>query len=278
MKVKVSTWAIAVILLCIVIQFAFWTQRKLTRGRIEFPTETMATIFFVKDSNIFNITETVNFNSRINSYKIAPLFFFNMKMPPVFIGFFTVTDKRFNGIMRLRQGIFDWTVFRYVSLKDNFFYDCGRAAMVLNIKSGIENYIARFSLRPIFDFDPAENIGSFRSLESFSANISGISGFLGSLKPFVQVNSLKNQSPELKNSYESKDTSISYEPPILRRFLLVLFSLLFGLSLGFWGVYCLDNKRRLFGSALIGFGWLLFISGLYLWWVTPYSSTWDWLL
>ena len=67
------------------------------------------------------------------------------------------------------------------------------------------------------------------------------------------------------SSKNSKDSGISYERTVNRRFLFMFFSLLVDFGLGLWGIYCLNNERRLLGAALIGFGWLLLIGSLYLW-------------
>ena len=94
----------------------------------------------------------------------------------------------------------------------------------------------------------------------------------------LQLTTLPPTYKSQNYSCSKKKTSKPNEPPVLRRLLLMIFSILFGLCLAFWGGDCLDHKRRLLGSALIGFGFLLLGGGLFLWWITFYPKTWGWPL
>ena len=66
--------------------------------------------------------------------------------------------------------------------------------------------------------------------------------------------------------------------PVIRRFLVAVFGVLFGLGLSFWGWVKLDDNRRVFGTALICVGWLISVSGLGLLWLAAFPSTWGWWL
>jgi hypothetical protein len=66
--------------------------------------------------------------------------------------------------------------------------------------------------------------------------------------------------------------------PVIRRFLIAVFGVLFGLGLSFWGWVKLDDNRRVFGTALICVGWLISVSGLGLLWLAAFPSTWGWWL
>ncbi len=100
-------------------------------------------------------------------------------------------------------------------------------------------------------------------------------------QPFRLVghcNYLSNQCKKLTQGNSSDGSSKSYDPPILRRFLVLIFSLLVGFGISLGGVYYFINERRLLGFTLIGFGFLLYAGGMYLWWITFFPYTWSWPL
>ena len=94
-----------------------------------------------------------------------------------------------------------------------------------------------------------------------------VTGLLGSsIYSLPEPSSLQSKNNELQAANQSENAGKFDQPPIGGQFILSLFAILGGFALSLWGWQCFDNKRRLFGSALIGGGWLLGGLGFF-WWV-----------
>jgi hypothetical protein len=89
---------------------------------------------------------------------------------------------------------------------------------------------------------------------------------------------LKPEHADLDTADQHQSASKEHQPPIGRRFLVALASLLLTLSISSWGWKNFDHQRRLLGAAAIGSGLLLGCAGLGLWWATGFPSTWGWWL
>lgn len=102
--------------------------------------------------------------------------------------------------------------------------------------------------------------------------------FSSSFHGFSQFLCLIGVHKQLKESDQGENAAEPNQMPIIRRFLLALFSLFFGFLLSLRGWQYFDGKRRLLGAALVGSGALLGGAGLLLYWLTLFPRTWVWLL
>ena len=88
--------------------------------------------------------------------------------------------------------------------------------------------------------------------------------------------------PETNKSQDygksSEDDSSNCSDPIYKRLIIYVFSFFGGLLLGFSGICQFDYNRRVLGSALFLFGFLIALSGSLLWAGTAWRFTWCWWL
>lgn len=139
MKVKVYTWVIIIIILCVVIQFFALNQNKSYIGWIKFPVEGM-TIFLTKNGDIFNVPEAKEFDLGFSSYKCFPIRCFNFKPMTIFFKFITASNDRVNGMMNMEFN--QWIIRRcFIPHESNFFNDSWSFPMIFQIKQSIKLFI-----------------------------------------------------------------------------------------------------------------------------------------
>jgi hypothetical protein len=95
----------------------------------------------------------------------------------------------------------------------------------------------------------------------------------------LKLPSLPQERAELQQSSRTEDPGQANDPPIGRRFALLLGGVLGGFVLGIWGIAGIDNERRFGRAVAIFMGLLAAAGGLGLWWATlAYPNTWGWWL
>jgi hypothetical protein len=99
--------------------------------------------------------------------------------------------------------------------------------------------------------------------------------FSSSFNGFPQLYSLVKVNAKLSKGDNRQNSRKDYDPPVARRFLLAVSGFLLSFCLTPFGLKCLDHKRRLLGSALIG--WLLGGLELLLLWPTHFLWSWGWI-
>jgi len=120
------------------------------------------------------------------------------------------------------------------------------------------------------------DIGSLRMFQGCSISQGGLGSVLSDFDISPHPLFLANHPNPLEKDYKDEQAIKSYQPPIGRRFLLVILSLLVGFFLSLWGWENFDHNRRLLGAALIGGGFMLGAFGLGLWWPTGFPGSWSW--
>jgi hypothetical protein len=85
---------------------------------------------------------------------------------------------------------------------------------------------------------------------------------------------LPNQSYELQDSYQSQHPRKDHQPPIRRRFLILLIGGIGGCICAFRGA----SLRGGSGFCLILLGLLSFTVGIALWFALGFSSSWGWMI
>src|SRR6185437_2093339 len=136
------------------------------------------------------------------------------------------------------------------------------------------------------EFNFGKHIGTFTIYQITSSIGGSISGQFGGIQRLIhnaQLPYKENNLNECCNEHHARERSlpagIEGKDLIKRRFFIALSAVFFGflgsLSGGWYAFY---NKRVVLGAALIFLGVLLGCSGLFLFWLSRYPSTWGWTL
>lgn len=161
----------------------------------------------------------------------------------------------------------EWNIFRqHLCAEFDPSQRRGRLAEVFNLNTH------RCPAR-VFEFDAGRIVRHFDVRAQLRS--SGVSSFENQSSRSAPQESCKDS--EAKGN-QSQGNSGAREPPIERRFFVMLVMLVSGLCFAFRGGECFYDKRRLLSAAYVWSGVLLCFGGLGVWFLNVFPRTWGWLL
>jgi len=171
---------IVIILLGVVIQFAFWAQGKSIIRPAQFKAEAMFTCL-LENGDVLNVAETIDLEGGGDFDKPFPLSIVKMEAEFIFVNFFIGPDKSNERIMGLRQVFLGGARNRFHAVKGYFFNEGRGFSKIFHIEPGLKFINATFDFRHVghnWD-DIGKDMRSFYGGEGLGTFLGGLGGFLG---------------------------------------------------------------------------------------------------